>query len=167
MAEATVVRIRDVVGSAPVIEVIGAPLGYNIYVGPLVTNPEIEHGALIDLLGMDQAGMLPEQGWRFVDPGLSPGTSRNALHIIWITHDHSGPLCNGDLQVGYNSVLPGHYYANPAHTQDKDLGAPSQDWTTIYSSQTLVLQFKKELLGAPGGLDSAAWSDREGLVAAR
>src|SRR5947207_14782324 len=51
MAQATVVRIREVAGSAPIIEVISAPFGYNIYVGPLVTNPEVEQGALINILG--------------------------------------------------------------------------------------------------------------------
>jgi hypothetical protein len=163
MANATVVRIRDVAGSAPVIDVIGAPFGYNIYVGPLVTNPEIEQGALINLLGLDQAGNVPDGGWRFVDPGLSPGSSRNALHIIWVTHDHSGPLCNGDLQIGYNSVLPGHYYANPAHTQDQDLGAPQRDWVTIYSGETLVLQFKKEPVPCGCNSDHSAWRLNEAL----
>jgi hypothetical protein len=164
MADATVVRIRDVPGRAPIIEVIGAPLGYNIYVGPLVTNPEVEQGALINLLGVDQAGELPEQGWRFVDPGLSPGTPRNALHIIWVAHDHSGPLFNGDLQIGYNSVLPGHYYANPAHTQDKDLGAPRHDWTTIYSSKALLLEFKKDPPPSMPSADDSRWDSEEGLV---
>ena len=79
MSQATVVRIREVAGSAPIIEVIGAPFGYNIYVGPLVTNPEVEQGALINLLGVDQECEVPEQGWRFVDPSLSPGASRNAF----------------------------------------------------------------------------------------
>ena len=123
---------------------VGAPSGYNIYVGPLVNNPEIEHGALINLLGVDQSGSIPEQGWRFVDSSLPAAAVRNGLQIIWITHDNSGPFCNGDLQIGFNSAFPGRHYANPIHTNDKNLGTPADEWTTVYSDDSLILLFKAD-----------------------
>jgi hypothetical protein len=46
MGEITI-RIEDLAQGPPVIEVINAPFGHSIYVGPLVNNPAIEHGALI------------------------------------------------------------------------------------------------------------------------
>lgn len=141
MAGATVVRIRGQAASPPIVEVLGAPLGHNIYVGPLVNNSEVEHGALINLLGVDASATIPEQGWRFVDPKLPPDATRNGLYVLWVTHDYSGPFCSGDLQVGFNSVLPGHHYANPVHTKDKSLGSPSANWVTVYSDKNLVLQF--------------------------
>ncbi len=124
------------------IQVVGAPFGHNVYVGPLVNNPEIEHGALINLLRVDPSGSIPEQGWRFVDPSLPAAAVLNALQIVWITHDYSGPFCNGDLQIGFNSAFPGRHYANPAHTKDKNLGPPADQWTTVYSDSTLILLFK-------------------------
>ena len=142
MAEATVVRIQDGGGGQPVIQVVGAPFGHNIYVGPLVNDREIEHGALINLLGVDRAGSIPEQGWRFVDPSLPRDAARNGLQVLWIAHDHSGPLCNGDLQVGFNTVFAGHHYANPIHTRDKSLGPVTEGWVTVYSDATLLLLFK-------------------------
>jgi hypothetical protein len=146
---ATVVRINDLADKPPVIEVVGAPGGHNIYVGPLVNNASVEHGALINLLGVDQEGSIGDQGWRLVDPNLPEDTTRNGLNIIWITHDRSGPFSNGDLQIGFNSVYHGHHYANPIHTNDKSLGPASNRWVTVYSDEVLVLLFKP-CEGKPG-----------------
>jgi hypothetical protein len=144
MGAPVVIRIRDVKGRPPSIEVIGAPLGHNVYVGPLVNDPQVEQGALINLFGVDPSGSLPEVGWRFIDPALPANATRNALHILWLTHDRSGPFCSGDLQIGYNAVLPGNHYANPSHTQDEDLGPPASDWATVFSNETLTLLFRAE-----------------------
>jgi len=140
MAEAIVVRIQDKGVQAPVIEVEGAPSGHNIYVGPLVNNAAVEHGALVNLLGVDAGGAITDQGWRVVDPSLPGEATRNGLSILWVTHDHSGPFCNGDLQVGFNCVLPGHHYANPIHTKDTSLGPAKGDWLTVYSDEKLVVR---------------------------
>ena len=137
-----VVRIVQPTEGPPQIEVTNAPFGYNIHVGPLVNNPSVEQGALINLCGVDHLGSVASQGWRFVDPKVSPEATRNGLHIVWIAHDDSGPFCNGDLQIGFNSVLPGYHYTNPIHTKDKDLGTAGTDWITVYSDEALVLLFK-------------------------
>ncbi len=142
MLGVTVVRIEDLPDGAPKIEVAGAPFGHNIYVGPLVNNPAVEHGGLINLLGVDQSGSIPEQGWRFVDPSLPQDAACNGLHVLWIAHDHSGPLCNGDLQVGFNTILAGHRYANPIQKRDKSLGPVADGCVTVYSDATLLLLFK-------------------------
>ena len=142
MSDKTVVRIEVFGDGAPVIKVGGAPFGHNIYVGPLVNDDKIEHGALVNLLGIDQSGSIPDQGWRFVDPNLPQDAIRNGLHILWITHDYSGPFCTGDLQVGFNSALPGRHYANPTHTKDTSLGAETNEWTTVYSDAVLDLLFR-------------------------
>jgi hypothetical protein len=142
MSEPIVVRIISPAQGPPLIEAVGAPLGYNVYIGPLVNNPAVEDGALINLFGVDPSGAIPDLGWRFVDPSLPADANRNALDIVWITHDDSGPFGNGDLQIGFNRARPGHYYANPIHTQDKSLGPVPHKWVTVYSSDTLVLLFK-------------------------
>ena len=142
---ATVVRIEDQAEKPPLIEVLGAPGGHNIYVGPLVSDAAVEHGALINLLGVDQGGLISDQGWRLVDPNLPEDTTRNGLNIIWITHDSSGPFSNGDLQIGFNSVFIGHHYANPIHTNDKSLGPVRNQWVTVYSDEVLVLLFKSRV----------------------
>jgi hypothetical protein len=142
MSDTTIVRIEDLAEGAPVIQVEGAPFGHNIYIGPLVNNPGIERGALINLLGVDSSGSIPDQGWRLVDPSLPRETPRNGLHVLWITHDRSGPLSNGDLQIGFNSVFPGHHYANPIHTKDESLGSATNKWITVYSGEILVLLFR-------------------------
>lgn len=120
----------------------GAPHGHNVYVGPLVNNPSVESGALINLLGVDSSGSLPDQGWRFVDPDLPSEVARNCLYVLWITHDHGGPLNNGDLQIGFNRSFLGRHYANPMHTTDRNLGPVANKWVTIHSDNILVLLFK-------------------------
>ena len=59
LAAPIVVTINDIPNGAPVIEVFGAPNGYNIYTGDCVNNPAIENGALITLFGVDTAGSIP------------------------------------------------------------------------------------------------------------
>jgi len=142
MAGKTVIRIEDTADGPPKIEVIDAPFGHNIYVGPLVSDAAVEHGGLINLLGVDSAGSIPDQGWRMVDPKLPEDSIRNGLHVFWITHDHTGPLCTGDLQVGFNTILPGRHYANPIHTKDKSLGPVAANWVRIYSDDDLELLFR-------------------------
>ena len=142
MSQPIVVRINTLAEGSPLIEAVGTPHGYNIYVGPLVNTPAVEDGALINLFGVDPSGSIPDQGWRFVDPSLPPDANRSALAIVWITHDHSGPFANGDLQIGFNRARPGHYYASPIHTHDKSLGPVPEEWATVYLDDTLVLLFK-------------------------
>jgi hypothetical protein len=155
MSDSTVVRIEDLGQAQPRIEVTGSPNGYNIYVGPLVSNAKVEHGALINLLGVDLTSSIPDQGWRLVDPALPPDATRNGLYILWLGHDHDGPLSNGDLQVGFNSVFSGRHYANPIHTRDTNLGPAKSDWMTVYSSESLVLLFKP-CLSQPSSTDLPA-----------
>jgi len=142
MSQPIVVRINRLAEGPPLIEVVGAPLGHNIYVGPLVNTSAVEDGALINLLGVGPSGVKPDQGWRFVDPSMPLDANRNALVIIWITRDHSGPFGSGDLQIGINCARPGHHYANPTHTHDQSLGPVPHKWVTVYSDETLVLLFK-------------------------
>lgn len=142
MPGVTIVRIEDQKHGPPTVHVEEAPAGYNLYVGPLVNNPEAEHGGLINLLGVDPSGAIANQGWRFIDPALPEDAARNGLHILWITHDHSGPFCNGDLQIGFNSVFPGRHYANPLHTRDTGLGPATEEWTTVYADEVLQLEFR-------------------------
>ena len=58
--------------------------------GPLVNNPGVEHGALINLLGVDTSGSIPELGWRLVDPNLpqeaTPFIVFHVEHIIARQH---------------------------------------------------------------------------------
>jgi len=126
--------------------------GYNIYVGPGVSNPAFEYGALVDLLGVDSwfeppyQSVILDQGWRFTDP-KAPDQTRSAVYIIWISHDFGGPLYTGDLQVGFNSRKPGTgYYGtpgpNPPPGADVNAGPVRSNWVTLYSDATLVLQFK-------------------------
>src|SRR6266850_5111490 len=100
-----VVRINDVANGPPVIEVLGAPAGYNIYTGAGVNNFAVEDGALITLLGVDTGGSIPDQGWRFIDR-KAPDPAFAAADIVWIEHD-SDFFQTGDLRVGFNSHHPG------------------------------------------------------------
>jgi hypothetical protein len=142
MVGRTVIRIEDSADGPPRIEVFDAPFGHNIYVGPLVNDATMEHGGLINLLGIDHVGSIKDQGWRVVDPSLPEEATRNGLHVLWITHDHSGPMCTGDLQVGFNTIFPGHHYANPIHTKDSSLGPVTDKWITVYSDEALQLFFR-------------------------
>ncbi len=158
-AKPIVVRINDVPNAAPVIQVHGAPNGYDIYIGDLVNNPAVEDGAIITLFGVDQAGTIPDWTGRFMDPrpweSLPPLYSSNpsdpvnyrqyvtALDIVWVQHDVDGPFFNGDLQVGFNSAFPGTWYRNPGfHNENENLGPVTDNWVTVYSDETLIVQFK-------------------------
>jgi hypothetical protein len=142
MAKPIVVRINDVVNGHPNVVVQGAPNGYNIYTGPGVNNSAIEDGALVTLFGVDTYGSIPDWGGRFVDPSLPSDALQNALDIVWVQHDFDGPFFSGDLQVGFNSAFPGTWYYNPLYTGEEDLGPVSWKWETVYSSDTVVVQFK-------------------------
>jgi len=69
MPGVTTVRIEDQKNGPPMVHVEEAPAGYNLYVGPLVNNPDAEHGGLIT--SWDRLiRAIPDQGWRFIDPAL-------------------------------------------------------------------------------------------------
>jgi hypothetical protein len=150
MAGPTVIQIDASHEGAPTTTVINSE-DYNIYVGPGVSNPETEYGALVDLLGVNNwfelyPSVIPDQGWRFTDP-KAPDQTHSASYIIWISHDFGGPLYTGDLQVGFNSRKPGTgYYStpgpNPPPGADVNAGPVRSNWITLYSDANLVLQFK-------------------------
>ncbi|MBI3850931.1 MAG: hypothetical protein HY298_11745 [Verrucomicrobia bacterium] len=138
-----VVSINDRAVGPPEVKVEGAPNGYDINTGPLVNNPAVEDGALITLFGVDTYGSILDWGGRFVDPSLAAaGAFLDALDIVWVQHDYSGPLFGGDLQVGFNSAFPGVYYSNPEIHGEDNLGPVSSKWKTVYSSSTVVIRFK-------------------------
>jgi len=150
LAQPIVIRINDVPNAPPVIQVKGAPNGYDIYTGELVADPAIEDGALITLIGVDQAGSIPDWAGRFVVPE-APEWYRTAVDIVWVEHDTAGPLGNGDLQVGFNSAFPGTYYLNPGLVnpatglplnEDDNLGLVTDKWVKVYANETLVVFFK-------------------------
>jgi len=150
MAGPTIIQIDASHEGAPTTTVLNSE-AYNIYVGPGVSNPATEYGALVDLLGVNNwfelyPSVIPDQGWRFTDP-KAPDQTRSAVYIIWISHDFGGPLYTGDLQVGFNSRKPGTgYYGtpgpNPPPGADVNAGPVQSNWVTLYSDATLVLQFK-------------------------
>lgn len=150
LAKPIVVRINDVPNGPPVIQVHGAPNGCDIYTGTLVADPAVEDGALITLIGVDQAGLIPDWAGRFVVPE-APLWYRTAVDIVWVQHDVLAPFGNGDLQVGFNSAFPGTYYFNPELVNpetgevviaDENLGQVTNNWVTVYADDTLVVQFK-------------------------
>ena len=108
----------------------------------LSTTRAEEDGALITLFGVDTYGSILDWGGRFVDPSLPADALRNALDIVWVQHDYSGPLFGGHLQVGFNSAFPGILYGNPIYKGEDNLGPVSSKWKTVYSSSTLVIRFK-------------------------
>ena len=150
MAAPIVVRINDVPNAAPVVTVIGAPNGYDLYTGPGIATPGIEEGGIITLFGVDQFGSVGQDefgfdlGWRFVVPN-APDPARAAVDIVFIQHDFD-IFGNGDLQVGFDSALPGIYYRTPPdpHIPGRDFnaGLVTDGWVTLYSDDTLVVQFK-------------------------
>jgi len=152
-----VVRINDVAGGPPQIEVDGAPNGYDFCpcANLGVINPTVEDGGLITLFGVDTHGSINEPnecGWRFFDATLPPGTCHSATDIIWIQHDDNGPYYNGDLQIAVNSAFPGNYYPNPAvcpQLCDRSAGPATNQWTVVYADTTVVVLFKAETLSRP------------------
>jgi len=140
MAAPIVVAINDVPNGRPVIQVLGAPNGYDINT-VLPNDPTIEDGALITLFGVDQFGSIPDWDGRFVVPE-SPLWFRNAVDIVWVQHDlFDGPFLNGDLQVGFNSAFPGTYYFKPELIGSDNLGSVTDKWVKVYDSDTLVVLF--------------------------
>jgi hypothetical protein len=137
IAKPIVVSINDVPNAAPVIQVQGAPNGYDINT-VLPNNPAIEDGALITLIGVNNyfdPGALPDWEGRFVIPS-SPYPGRTAVDIVWVSHD-ADVFGLGDLQVGFNSAFPGTYYS--AHDI---LGPVTDNWVEVYTSDILVVRFK-------------------------
>jgi hypothetical protein len=152
MAGPIVVRISDLrYPNPPEVEVDGAPQGWNFCscadLG--VIDPANEDGGLITLFGVDRGGSINEPnecGWRFIDPKLPQPTCASAVDIVWIQHDYSGPFLQGDLQIGFNSALPGHYYRNPTVCPgcDVSLGPLNYKWQTVYADATVVVLFKAQ-----------------------
>lgn len=140
-ATPVLVRIDDSAFGPPVIEVFGAPAGYNIYTGENVNNFAVEDGALITLLGVDTQGTIPDQGGRFVDPKLPTTATQNARDIILIEHDYDF-FGTGDLRVGFNSAFKGIWYNNPALTGERNLGPVKPYWVTVFSNAYVIVQFK-------------------------
>ena len=150
LAAPIIVKISDLANGPPEVEVDGAPHGYDVYTGPGVNNPSIEDGALITLFGVDTYGSINEPdecGWRFLDPKLPQPTCPSAVDIVWIQHDYNGPFGNGDLQIGFNSSFPSHYYTNPDACPagcDVSLGPLTYKWQTVYADATVVVLFKAQ-----------------------
>lgn len=149
-----VVRINDVPNAAPVVTVIGAPNGYDVYTGPEIATPGIEDGAYITLFGVDSEGEVPELGWRFKDSRdpdtlppftpLAPDDLTNyrylrvAVDIVWIEHD-----ADGNLAIGFNSALQGTWYSNGGvFNSDMDASYVTNRYVTLYESDILVVQYK-------------------------
>ena len=151
LAGPIIVRISDLrYPNAPEVEVDGAPNGWNFCTCGIDT-PGVEDGGLITLFGVDTYGSINEpneSGWRFSDPKLPspPDGCHNAVDIIWIQHDYYGPFQNGDLQVAFNSALPGHYYVNPllCSSGDVGLGPLTYKWQVVYADPTVVVLFKAQ-----------------------
>jgi hypothetical protein len=160
MSAPIIVRINDVPNAAPVVTIIGAPNGYDIDTGPDVATPGVEDGGLITIFGV-QDSLIPEEGkgWRFLDsrdpstlPPLygsdypeDPTNYREfvlAVDIVWIQHDTDGPFFEGDLQVGFNSAMPGHWYVNPELRGDENAGYVTDKYVTVYADETVIVQFK-------------------------
>ena len=60
LSDPIIVMINDVPNARPVITVIGAPNGYDIYTGEEVADPAIEDGALITLIGVNNWFQEPD-----------------------------------------------------------------------------------------------------------
>src|ERR1041385_6664251 len=152
MSGPIVVRINDVPNAPPVITVIGAPNGYDIYTDDNIAVPGIEEGAVITLIGVNNPvqdpSIFPDDylfDWscRFVVP-TAPNPERKAVDIVWVEHnfdDETSPLF-GDLRVGFDSALLGTYYANPELRGEENLGVVTDKWVQVYANDTLVVLFK-------------------------
>jgi hypothetical protein len=153
VAAPILVRINDLKNGPPEVEVDGAPQGYDFCtcadLG--IIDPLNEDGGVITLFGVDTFGSInepDESGWRFSDPNFPspPDGCANAVDIVWIQHDYFGPFQSGDLQIAFNSALPGHYYRNPllCPSGDVGLGPLTYKWQTVTSNATVVVQFKAQ-----------------------
>jgi len=149
LAAPIIVKISDVANGPPEVEVNGAPNGWNFCTCGIDTLG-VEDGGVITLFGVDTYGSINEPdecGWRFLDPKLPQPTCPSAVDLVWIQHDYSGPFYNGDLQIAFNSALPGHYYRNPDVCPvgcDVSLGPLTYKWQTVYADATVVVLFKAQ-----------------------
>ncbi len=133
MAKPVIVSINDTPAGNAVVQVKGAPNGWDIV--PDDVGPGIESG-IITLFGVDQASLVPDLGWRFVVP--TPEYEFNlAVDIVWIQHE--GP--NGDLQVAFDSRDEG-FYRPPELAGDTNAGFVTDEWVTLHEDDTLVVRFK-------------------------
>ena len=153
MAGPIVIKINDLANGPPEVEVDGAPNGYSFCTCADLgfIDPANEDGGVITLFGVDTYGSINEPGecgWRFLDPTLPQPTCPSAVDIVWIQHDYYGPFYNGDLQIAFNSALPGHYYRNPAvcptGCPDIGLGPLTYKWQVVYADDTVVVLFKAQ-----------------------
>ena len=154
LASPIIVRISDLrYPNPPEVEVDGAPNGWSFCtcadIG--IIDPANEDGGVINLFGVDSYGSINEPGecgWRFLNPTIPQPTCPSAVDIVWIQHDYNGPLYNGDLQIAFNSALPGHYYRNPAvcptGCPDVSLGPLTYKWQVVYADATVVVLFKAQ-----------------------
>src|SRR5438876_1824709 len=152
LAGPIIVKISDLAVGPPEVEVDGAPYGYDFCtcadLG--IIDPANEDGGVITLFGVDRNGSINEPGecgWRFLDPKLAQPTCASAVDIVWIQHDYYGPFYNGDLQIAFNSALPGHYYRNPDVCPagcDVSLGPLTYKWQVVYADATVVVLFKAQ-----------------------
>ncbi len=79
MAAPIIVAINDAPNGPPVIQVLGAPHGYDIYTGDCVNTAGIEEGALITLFGVDTSDSIPDWSGRFVIPNARTHTVRGLI----------------------------------------------------------------------------------------
>jgi len=144
MAAPIIVAINDAPNGPPVIQVLGAPHGYDIYTGDCVNTAGIEEGALITLFGVDTSDSIPDWSGRFVIPN-APNQYRAGVDIVWVQHDNLDAcnlFGNNDLQVGFNSAYPGIYYGTPViSNSDQNLGVVTDKWVQVYTSDTLIILF--------------------------
>jgi len=131
MSAPIVVRINDVPNAAPVVTIIGAPNGYDIYTGPDVATPGVEDGGLITIFGV-QDSLIPEEGrgWRFLDtrdPSTLPPFYGSdypedptnyrefvlAVDIVWIQHDTDGPFLRGRSAGWFQQCSAGSLVCEP------------------------------------------------------
>jgi hypothetical protein len=167
LAQPIIVTINDVPNAQPAINVLGAPNGYYIYTGEIVSDPTVEDGALIVLFGVNNffsdPAPLPDWGGRFMDPTpwqalppyYRPGDPTNyrqyrtAVDIVWIEHNFYSPDWHeGDLIVGFNSAFPGTWYSSISG--DDNLGPVTDNWVTVYASDVVVVRYKPHTYVAKG-----------------
>jgi hypothetical protein len=149
-----VVRINDTPSGHAVVQVQGAPHGWTVV--PDEVDPATVDSGIITLIGVDRGGSInepDENGWRFKDsqdwttlpPLYFPPDPTNyrqyatSVDIVWIQHD---PV-TGDLQVGFDSAKAGLWFRNGGvGNSDADAGTVTNNWVTLWSDDTLILQFK-------------------------
>jgi hypothetical protein len=138
MAKPIVVSINDTPSDHAVVQVNGAPNGWTV----VPDDPALADSGIITLIGVDVFGSInepEENGWRFTDPN-APQSWHASADIIWIQHDWAD---TGYLQVGFDSAGAGQWFNSPGYfNSDADAGPITDNWVTLYSDDTLVLQYK-------------------------